>query len=84
MTKKDFFKKKCIRIENAKTQHTGSFSNTRSNGYRWQMYVCVLLFEPFNPYLKSNENRPYKLFQSGFSSNDCKEKAWEYIHENLL
>ncbi len=82
MTKEDFFKKKCIRIENKRTQHTGSFSHTRSNGYQWQIYICKILFEPFNPYLKENKGREYKVFYSSISSYDCKLQAWSYISEN--
>lgn len=80
MTKEQFFKKRCIRIER-RIQRTSQFSNTMCIGYEWQMYICLDTLEPFNPYLKINEGREYKIFQSSYSSYDCKSQAWSYINE---
>ncbi len=81
MTKENFFKKRCIRTDN-RIQRTSCFSHTMSIGYTYQMFICLVTLEPFNPYLKINENREYKIFQSSISSYDCKQKAWEYINQN--
>lgn len=82
MTKDQFFKKRCIRTEN-RIQKTSCFSHSMCIGYNYQMFICSLTFEPFNPYLKENHQRDYKLFQSSISSYDCKLKAWDYIVQNI-
>lgn len=78
MTKEQFLKKRCIRTE-ARGQKTSCFSHTMNVGYTYQMFICLITLEPFNPYLEINKNREYKIFQSSIYSFDCKSQAWEYI-----
>lgn len=78
MTKDEFFKKRCIRHEK-RVQRTSQTSHAMCIGYNWQIFICIVTLEPFNPYTKGNEDREYKIFESSISSYDCKLKAWEYI-----
>lgn len=79
MIKEEFFKKcKSVRFED-RIQHTGSFRHTRSCGFRYYVYVCVMTFETFNPFTKKHEGRPYKSFFSSISAQHAKEQAYDYV-----
>ena len=62
-----------------RVQHTGSFSNLRSCGFDYYVYVCPINFEIFNPFTAKHKARPYKSFFSSVSAYHAKEQAYEYI-----
>ncbi|UOE42186.1 hypothetical protein MTP09_05995 [Chryseobacterium suipulveris] len=79
MKKDQFFKKcKAVKIEK-RVQHTGSFSNLRSCGFDYYVYVCPINFETFNPFTAKHKGRPYRCFFSSVSAYHAKEQAYKYI-----
>ena len=77
---KDLFIKNCksVRLQK-RVQHTGSFSNLRSCGVDYYVYVCPINFETFNPFTAKHKGRPYRSFFSSVSAYHAKEQAYEYI-----
>lgn len=79
MNKEQFIKKcKSVRLQK-KVQHTGSFSNLRSCGFDYYVYVCPINFETFNPFATKHKGRPFRSFFSSVSAYHAKEQAYEYI-----
>lgn len=79
MNKEQFIKKcKAVRLEK-RMQHTGSFSNLRSCGFDYYVFVCPINFETFNPFTKKHQGRPYRSFFSSVSAYHAKEQAYKYI-----
>lgn len=81
---KDQFIKKCKPVRLHKNiQHTGSFSNFRSCGFDYYVYVCPINFETFNPFTKKHKGRLYLSFFSSVSSYHAKEQAYNYIVQQI-
>lgn len=60
-------------------QFTASFGSKKQIGCDYYVYVCLDTLEVINPYTKKHAGRKYKSFFSGFSSEDAKRKAYDYI-----
>ena len=83
MNKEQFIKKcKSVRLQK-NIQHTGSFSNLRSCGFDYYVYVCPINFETFNPFTAKHKGRPYKSFFSSVSAYHAKEQAYKYIVQQI-
>ena len=79
MNKEQFIKTcKSVRLQK-NIQHTGSFSNLRSCGFDYYVYVCPINFETFNPFTTKHKGRPFRSFFSSVSAYHAKEQAYEYI-----
>ena len=79
MNKEQFIKTcKSVRLQK-NIQHTGIFSNLRSCGFDYYVYICPINFETFNPFTTKHKGRPFRSFFSSVSAYHAKEQAYEYI-----
>lgn len=71
-------KTKAVRSQ-TKHQNTGSFRHLQVVGTTYYVYIDLETNESINPFTKKDQEKKYKSFRSGFSADDAKRKAYEWL-----